>query len=140
MDAGAALTERACTLNPNSAFAWGRSGSSDLSCGDPDAAKEKYERALRLSPTDPERASFTIGIARAHFNAGQYDDAILWAERTFREHPGTPTGQRLRVAAYAMAGRTDQARRALADLLADEPHMRLSKLAGFEANWRRRDD
>jgi tetratricopeptide (TPR) repeat protein len=122
------------------AFAWGRAACSDLACGDPEPAIAKFERALRLRPADPFRNNFTAGIARAHFNAGRYDDAIAVSARVLSEQPGALISHRLRIAAYSMARRTDQARRVLADLLAVEPDMRLSKVVGVEENWRRPDD
>jgi adenylate cyclase len=141
LDAGALLIERACTLNPNSAFAWGQSGWNVLARGDPQAAIAKFERAIRLSPTDPNRYYFSAGIARSHFNAGRYDEAISWSERSLSERPGVLTVLRVRAASYAMAGRSDEAQRAIADLLADWPDVRLSKLGtGNKDQWRRPDD
>jgi adenylate cyclase len=141
LDAGALLTERACTLNPNSAYALAASGWNALTLGDPEAAIAKLERAMRLSPTDPFRGRrFSAGIARAHFNGARYEEAISWSERALSEQPGLGVAHRVRAAAYAMAGRGDQAQRAMADLLADEPHMRLSKLRDFNKIWRRPDD
>src|SRR5262249_2441529 len=138
LDAGALLTERACTLNPNSAFAFAVSGWSALTLGDPEAAIAKFERAMRLSPTDPNRGHFSAGTARAHFNAARYEEAISWSERAWSEQPGLGVAHHVRAAAYTMAGRSDQAHRAMADLLADEPEMRLSNF--IRVNWRRPDD
>jgi adenylate cyclase len=140
LDAGALLIERACTLNPNSAFAAGQSGWNVLARGDPEAAIAEFQRAMRLSPTDPWRFYFCLGTARAHFNAGRYNDAISWSERSLSARPGIHTTLRVRVASYAMAGRTDEARRAMADLLADWPDVRLSKMHGRQSLWRRPDD
>jgi adenylate cyclase len=141
LDAGALLAERACTLNPNSAFALAGSAWNALMLGDPEAAIAKWDRAMRLSPTDPNRGRhFSAGIARAHFNAARYEEAISWSERALSEQPGLRMAHLVRASAYAMAARNDQAHRAMADLLADEPDMRLSKLRDIKLNWRRPDD
>jgi adenylate cyclase len=139
LDAGALLSERACTLNPNSAVALAVSGWVTLPLGNPEAAIAKFERGMRLSPTDPNRGRyFSAGIARAHFNAARYEEAISWSERALSEQPGLGVAHHVRAAAYAMAGRSDQAHRAMAALLADEPEMRLSNF--IRLNWRRPDD
>jgi adenylate cyclase len=141
LDAGALLIERGCTINPNSAIAWAASGWNAVARGDPEAAITKFERGMRLSPTGPHWSSFSAGIARAHFNAGRYEEAISWSERALSERPGFLLAHWVRAAAYAMAGHGDRAQRAMADFLADEPGIRLAKLRDyFKQKWRRSDD
>jgi TolB-like protein len=55
LDRGIALTDRALALNPNSAAAWLLGGYLRISRGEPDAAIERFARAMRLSPLDPAR-------------------------------------------------------------------------------------
>ena len=140
VDSGLRLTERACVLNPNSARAWARNGWNNVYGGNPEVAIANFERAIRLSPVDPHTNGHFAGIARAHFNAARYDDAIEWSERSLSARPDGMVAHRVRVAAYAQAGRLDEARRAVADLLADEPEMRLSRLNAMRGPWRRSDD
>lgn len=84
----AAAIDRALMLNPNSAHAWMARG---WVCGARDQsgpAIETYEHAMRLSPLDRLRRTFTNGIARAHLVSGRYEQAVDWADRTLREEPG----------------------------------------------------
>jgi adenylate cyclase len=62
--------ERALALDPNSAFAWARSGWLKKFQGDSDAAIHCFEQALRLSPFDPMVSNWYVGIGSAHFQAG----------------------------------------------------------------------
>ena len=53
------LFERSLTLNPNSALAWGLSGTTLCYIGEPKAALDREAYALRLSPFDPLGFYFT---------------------------------------------------------------------------------
>jgi adenylate cyclase len=72
-DRGAALVERAVTLNPNTA-AWSSRGWIALMRSEPQTALESFETMLRLSPVDPMRPFLFSGMAFAQFLLGQYDD------------------------------------------------------------------
>jgi TolB-like protein len=116
VEGGLRLTERACALNPNSVAAWGCTGWNRLYAGDPDGAILDFERALRLSPRDVEMVSWQAGIARAHFNATRYDEAVTWSERAISNRSDPTVPRRTKVAAHAQAGRMEEARRPAADL------------------------
>ena len=85
VERGAAYIDRALALNPN--FAWGlaSSGWTKAFLGDPDAAITQLTRAMRLNPLDPLSFRALSGMAFAHFIAGRYDEATLWAEKALRE-------------------------------------------------------
>src|SRR5262249_40172899 len=68
----ARMLEKALTLDPNSAWAWNRSGWLESYLSRPEVAIEHFERALRLSPFDPMNFNAFIGIGGAHFVAGRY--------------------------------------------------------------------
>src|SRR5262249_18592333 len=80
LNAGAAFIDRALVLNPNLAAAWYYSGFVRVWLGQPDTAIDHIARAMRLSPLDPITRSFRNATAHAHFCAGRYDQASLWAE------------------------------------------------------------
>ncbi|WP_262273623.1 adenylate/guanylate cyclase domain-containing protein, partial [Microvirga yunnanensis] len=63
---GLAAVEKALTLDPNSAWAWLRSGWSNTYMRRYDTAIEHFQRAMRLSPLDPMRFSALIGIGAAY--------------------------------------------------------------------------
>jgi TolB-like protein/class 3 adenylate cyclase len=54
LERGTTLIDRAQALNPNLAMAWHQSGWTRVIIGQPDLAVEHLERAMRLSPVDPQ--------------------------------------------------------------------------------------
>ena len=87
LEDGAALIDRALALNPNLAWAWHFSALAKAFGGEPEAAIEHAERAMRLSPQDPQMFGMRIATAHAHFFAGRYQEALSWAESAVREQP-----------------------------------------------------
>jgi adenylate cyclase len=126
----ARLLERALSLDPNSAWAWNRSGWLQSYLGQAEASIEHFERALRLSPFDPMKFNAFIGIGAAHFVAGRVADAALWQERGLIERPGAIWVYRDLVAIYALLGRVADARAGLARLLNEYPDLTISKISG----------
>jgi adenylate cyclase len=120
-DVAAAAIDRALTLNPNAALAW--AGRAWVFCarGQPDEAIEACERAMRLSPLDPLRRVFTMGIASAHLVAGRYEEALGWAERTLHAEPGYISTLRFKAAVCAHLDRIEEARAAVRQLLDAQP-------------------
>src|SRR5262249_19596636 len=84
--------ERALVLDPNSAWAWNRSGWLQSYLDKPDVAIEHFERSLRLSPLDPMNFNAFIGIGSAHFAAGRYFDSILLFWKGGLRHPRRDLG------------------------------------------------
>jgi TolB-like protein/Flp pilus assembly protein TadD len=126
LDAGALLIERACNLNPNSALAWTRAGIVRSFLGDHATATANLERAIRLSPVDPELYQTLAGMAMSYSMQGKYDDAVACAERGVGERPNWVSGLRILATVYAMSGRVDDARRTMADFVRVCPQVRLS--------------
>jgi tetratricopeptide (TPR) repeat protein len=128
LDGGIALTDRALALNPNLAAAWLLGGYLRISRGEPDAAIERFARAMRLSPLDPEMPRMQCGMALAHLFAGRIDTASLWAEKAFRTRPTYLAVVAAIAASHALAGRMDEARRAMDHLRKLDPKLRISNL------------
>jgi len=78
LEVGAGLVDRALVLNSNSAEAWSFGGWVKNWLGEPEAAIERFARAMRLSPLDPPPRT-PSGTAHAHFFLGRYDEAASWA-------------------------------------------------------------
>jgi adenylate cyclase len=125
---GARLLEKALALDPNSAWAWNRSGWLQSYLGNPSTSIEHFERALRLSPFDPMNFNAYIGTGAAHFVAGRYADTALWIERGLMDRPGATWAYRELVAAYALLGREADARAGLSRLLNDYRDLTVSKV------------
>jgi len=67
-------------------------------------------------------------ICAAHFFAGRYDEASSWAEKGLRERPNWAGAARGAAASHALAGRLDQAHKAIARLREIDPTFRVSDL------------
>src|SRR5262249_43150584 len=87
LDSCIALLDRALALNPNLAAAWYLSGFQSISRGEPDDAIGRFERAMRLSPMDPEMVRMQTGMTMCHLFAGRFDAASAWAEKASRQPP-----------------------------------------------------
>ncbi len=125
---GAAFIDRALILNPNLAAGWLLSGRVNIYLGQPEVGIERATRALRLSPLDPFTShAFTL-IGAGHFYAGRYDEASSWADKGFRQQANSAAAARVAAASHALAGRLDQAYKAMARLREIDPTLRVSDL------------
>lgn len=131
LDGAAAFLDRALWLNPNLATAWFLSGWVRVFRGESGTAIERFERAMRLSPLDPILCSMQNGVGFVHFLAGRYDDASLWAEKSFREQPNYLPATCVTAASNALAGRLEEARNALARVRQIDPALRVSNLGDW---------
>jgi adenylate cyclase len=82
---------------------------------------------MRLSPLDPMRFNALFGIGAAHFVRDEYDEAIRWIEKALHEKPDAVWTYRMLTAAYALAGRLEEAKRAVFRFLEAYPGMTVSK-------------
>lgn len=122
--AGAVL-DRALALDPNSAWAWNRSGWLHNYQDDPEMAIKHFERSLRLSPFDPMAFNCDMGIGAAHFIAGRYEESIKWQEKALLSHPSAAWIHRNLAPAYALAGHIGKAAESVRELLRDYPGLRI---------------
>jgi TolB-like protein len=123
-----AWIDRALVLNPNLSAAWSLSGFQRISRGEPDNAIERFARAMRLSPLDPEMFQMQTGTAMAHLFARRFDAASSWLEQASRESPNVLRVFGFMAASHALAGRTDEARRAMHHVRRLDPALRISSL------------
>jgi TolB-like protein/tetratricopeptide (TPR) repeat protein len=141
LEGAVALVDRALVLNPNLATAWYASGTvRAFRGGEPDVAIEHLGRAMRLSPRDPFMFTMQGVTAFAHFFAGRYEEATSWAERAFWERPNILATLRIAAASNALAGRLEEAHKAVARALEIDPDMRLSNLKDRIGFFRRSED
>ncbi len=127
-DGGIALLDRAVMLDPNLASAWFLGGYLRVWAGEPDGAIERFERAMRLSPLDPESYRMQAGVAMAHLFAGRFDDATTWAEKAYRNLPSFLMAVATVAAGHALAGRKEPARRAMEQVCELDPNLRVAKV------------
>lgn len=128
IDGGIALLDRARLLNPNLAPAWFLGGILRALRGETDAAIEHLTHAVRLSPLDPEMFRMQVGMALAHFVAGRFDPAAVWAEKALGNLPCLLASVALLAASHALSGRMDKAKQAMQRLHELDPSLRVSNL------------
>jgi TolB-like protein/class 3 adenylate cyclase len=136
---GAALIDRALVLNSNLAEAWHYGGWVKTYLGEPEAALERFARAMRLSPLDPRVTGMRAGTAHAHFFLGRYDEAASWAAMALQDNPDLQLGLRIAAASNAMAGRPEQAHKAMTRLRQLNPALRVSTLKDMRGPYRAED-
>ncbi|UVF21870.1 hypothetical protein HPT29_012495 [Microvirga terrae] len=122
------LLERALALDPNSAWAWNRSGWLHNYRHDPEVGIQHFEHSLRLSPFDPMAFNCDMGIGCAHFIAKRYDLAAQWQEKGWRTKPSATWVHRTLAPAYALAGDLDKARESVGELLKHYPGITISQI------------
>jgi len=118
-----AYVEAALALDPNSAWAWARRGWIILQLEEFDAAKECFERALRLSPLDPLAFNFRFGVAASLGHMEKYDQASKMLCEILNRYPEVVWGHRMLASFAALAGDMETARGSLKALREAYPHV-----------------
>ena len=124
---GLAAAKRAFALTPNSTTVCWMAGVVHNFAGDPETALPILERALRLSPTDPQAHFALSGLAMANLLLGRYAEAADMAQRSLVLHPDRLPPLWTSCAANAYLGRADAARMALSKLLSLAPEATVSR-------------
>jgi adenylate cyclase len=95
------------------------------------------ERAIRLSPRDPEIASRYHLIGIVHLLQSRTDEAILWLERGRSAMPTVPFHHSWLASAYALKGETERAAAELAEARRLAGECSFSSIADVKARaWR----
>ena len=124
----ASLMDRAQALNPNLAMAWHLSGWIRCFSGQQDLAVKHLERAVRLSPVDPQRPGMLAAIAVAHFAAGRFEIASSLAKTAMLEQSNNFMAALAAAGANAMAGNLDIATSAMVRVRELDPTFCFSKV------------
>jgi TolB-like protein len=127
-DAGKAFTDQALLINPNFAVGWMLSGLVSVYRGEPDEAVKSLASAVRLSPLDPLTFVAQTAYAMAYFFAGNYEEALSWAEKVVRDKPNYQLALRIFAAANALTGRQEEAQQTVKLLRQLDPELRISNL------------
>ena len=114
------LVDRALSLNPSFERGWRASAWLRLNAGQPDVAVEHIQTAIRLSPRFGNATDLVL-IGCAHFFQRRFDDAISAYLAAREQMPKNPVLHRYLAACYAQAGRLDQARQMLEQLMTITP-------------------
>jgi adenylate cyclase len=128
LEEGLAQIERSLSLNPNSALGWWAGGYVHFWLGEHERSIAYFHKAMRLSPLDPLAFRSYAGIGRPYFFIGRYEEAIAWADKALSVSPNFVTALQLKVAAAAMAGRSDAAQEAVRQLRAVRPDISIATI------------
>jgi tetratricopeptide (TPR) repeat protein len=126
-DSAARSYADALSINPNESMATLLLGTMHAFLGEGDAAWTLTQASLRLSPLDPLRYFYLSLSASAAIAAGRYDDAIDMARRSLKCNRMHLSTYRALAIAQALAGRLDDARQTVREMLVLEPAFTLER-------------
>ena len=113
--------EAALRINANAVPAWLWSAAAQAWMGDGPRAIEEINKAMALSPYDPQMFAYTAYAAMAYLVDGQHERAIECALRSLQENRTYTSAYRQLVIALVLAGREHEARASARRLLELEP-------------------
>jgi adenylate cyclase len=121
--------EKALSFNPNFAFAYYGLGMALYRSGRAREALPFAHKAIRQSPNDPLKFGFEGIIGSAHFQLGEYIEALEWCKRASR-HPTSSFWTHTYLAlALIKLNQIDSARVALNDALRKQPDLSLTSFS-----------
>lgn len=139
LEDGAALIDAALAMNQNLANAWIRRGLVSCFLGDHMAALEQSNRAVRLSPLDPEVHVAQGTLAWSHFFTRRFDEAVTWARQALARDAKYIGAFTVLIAGMALAGKVDEARAMGTRILQLYPQGSIAN-ARRQTPFRRRED
>ena len=91
----------------------------------PEEAIRAYTKAIRLNPIPPTFYLFGLGLS--YSLAGQHEKGINWCEKAVRKDPDSYIARIFMTAVYSMAGRIEDARAEVPEVLRINPKFSLAK-------------
>src|SRR5262249_22354812 len=92
---------------------------------------DSLKKAIRLNPLDPRIFLTQSAMAFAHFIAGRDDEAVSCAATALRVKPNWLPALRVVIAANAMRGELDEARRELSSYVRIDPAASIGKICEY---------
>jgi adenylate cyclase len=120
-DEAIAENERALALDPAMVDGYSNLGSDYQFLGQFEKSLEYLDKAIRLSPRDPNPGYWSEGKAEDYFALKRYDQAIEWARRSIAISPNNPLTHGVLIATFALTGRDADSHEALQRYLALPP-------------------
>lgn len=101
--------KRAVEMKPNCSLAYGSLGTALAIAGRAEEAIADQEIAIRMNPRDPSIFFRFSGLALAHYTAGDFEMAIVWAGRAIHRMPRWYLSHFLLAASHVALGQSEQA-------------------------------
>ena len=120
------MADRAVALNPNSFVAWNCRAWVYKIAGLQEEAIRSFERAIRVSPVDPQLHTTFAGMGQALVELRRFEEAIVAGKKAQRHNPSYSAGYRCLASGFAHLGRDAEAREAAARLLDVDPSFTIS--------------
>jgi adenylate cyclase len=127
LDEAMELAEKAIHLHPNSAGVCTNCGWVLILNGAYDRAIQLLEAARRMSPLDPRGYLSGDALAAAYLFSMRLEQADFWTRWALSRWPSNAPSLRLRAAVLVQLGRSEDARRAVSDLLKVQPNASVSR-------------
>jgi adenylate cyclase len=124
-DDAIAAARRAIQLEPSYADGYATMALSLNYAGQAQVGLDAIRTAMRLNPRHPFFYVWIVG--QSHFLMGAYDDAIAQFEDVIASNPHFPSGHLALAAAYAQAGRMDEAEWEAAEVISLLPDFSLAR-------------
>lgn len=125
---GLRVADEGLAIDPNYASLHNARGFSKINLGQFDEAIADIRKAMQLSPRDPQMGLWRANLADAEMGLGNYDAAIDQLQRAIDSGFRTSYSYRELAAAYALAGKTEEAKAALAEALTFSPDLTLKSV------------
>jgi adenylate cyclase len=122
-----AETERAIALDPNDASAYSQLGGVLQMVGRGQEAIAPLEKAIRINPMAPSYYFRRLGTAYRYI--GRYEEAIVQLKKAIKLSPDSLYPHIGLAATYSLAGRDEEARAEVSEVLRIQPKISLESLA-----------
>jgi adenylate cyclase len=128
--------ETVIALNRNWAHAYSHLSWCKFMTGSLDELIPAQERAIRLSPRDPQIGLFYSRIGRAHLLQSRTGEALVWCEKARNATPAAAIFRSFLASGYALNGETGRAAAELAEarrLVGDDRYSSIARLRTAES-------
>ena len=133
------LVKRSLKINNSSNRAWIASGMIHCYVGEPEAAIEHAEKAMRLSPLDISMWVACFVIATGNLQLGNYQEAADWANKSIRRHPDNLSAKYILAASLAQLDRNPESVAIVDEILAVDPAMTINRFVDIHPVTRYRN-
>lgn len=131
--------ERGLEINPSCSVLFGNVGAYLAALGRTQEAIEACRLSLRLNPRDPSNFWRQYAIATAHFVAGDFEASLRETKRIALSRPHLPSAI-IWAASAAALGKTEEARAAVEDCLAQRADLRAGSVVPGMLRFARDED